>query len=269
MLPTFCLILHRLSQLPSIDFSQSKVWYDCVDAYFLSESDYNFLDSTLFHDLPSALTSVLTSHLTSIRSLILTTGSTSSVLLQAAHQAVRHGNLVLRSMHPSVITEFHSWFHTELYLDVQQINQPIIMYYNIKGSQNILSNFWLCSNPIVFRNHPFPSVEHAYQAEKALHYEDPSALYFVLTSTTAAGAKAAVHHLRYIHKPSWHSTKFELMKQLLFLKFQCVPEFREKLLKLKGYVLRHPLPDQFWGTGRHGNGSDHFSSLLMSLRDSH
>ena len=59
------------------------------------------------------------------------------------------------------------------------------------------------------------------------------------------------------------------MTNLLLLKFQQVPPFKQFLLETTNRPLLHNVGNSWWGTGLDGTGLNTQGVLLMQLRDSH
>ena len=67
----------------------------------------------------------------------------------------------------------------------------------------------------------------------------------------------------------WFSIKKSIMTNLLLLKFQQVPPFKQFLLETTNRPLLHNVGNSWWGTGLNGTGLNTQGVLLMQLRDSH
>lgn len=85
-----------------------------------------------------------------------------------------------------------------------------------------LSNFY--KSEIVYNGKVFKSTEHAYQAEKTLDPDWHEAIRLAETPNKSK-KKGRACPLR----PDWHIIKFDIMREVLHLKFQD-PKLREKLL---------------------------------------
>jgi len=67
----------------------------------------------------------------------------------------------------------------------------------------------------------------------------------------------------------WFSIKKSIMTNLLLLKFQQVPPFKQFLLETTNRPLLHNVGNSWWGTGLNGTGLNTQGVLLMQLRNSH
>ena len=132
----------------------------------------------------------------------------------------------------------------------------------VKGASDPLSNFFLCS--FTFMGQRFRSVEHAYQYEKARFSGLDGLTERIRNCNSAYSAKMLGQEVP--RSTSWESLNFNLMNQLLKLKWEQVPYFRNELLAAKGMEIVHPVSDIFWGTGtKDRKGRDVFGALLQNL----
>jgi N-glycosidase YbiA len=132
-----------------------------------------------------------------------------------------------------------------------------------RGDYFFLSNFYHCKIP--YEGLTYPSVEHAFQANKTFN-EDIRRI--IKSAPTASHAKIKGRNipLTYFRK-DWESVKVEVMYNLLKIKFS------DPALAL---MLEHTSPhelvegnywgDTFWGVCR-GTGQNHLGKLLMKIRD--
>lgn len=130
-----------------------------------------------------------------------------------------------------------------------------------RGRYHFLSNFY--PSPIIWNNKFFPTVEHAYQAEKTT---DPNEWEVIRTTDTPAQAKwfgRRVHDLR----KDWDDVKVTIMKELLFLKFTSSEELKQQLLDTEDAELieGNTWNDTFWGKCN-GEGLNWLGWLLMNIR---
>jgi hypothetical protein len=89
----------------------------------------------------------------------------------------------------------------------------------------------------------------------------------VFTAATAWECKILSH--RIANSRHWFSIKKSIMTNLLLLKFQQVPPFKQFLLETTNRPLLHNVGNSWWGTGLDGTGLNTQGVLLMQLRDSH
>lgn len=139
-----------------------------------------------------------------------------------------------------------------------------------QGKYRWLSNFWLVKIIVDFEGYKavVGSVEHAYQASKALFKEDFLRICYVDTPGQAKRMGREV-----ITKPDFHVNKLKIMKFLLIQKFS-ESELRKKLVDTGSAELveENKWGDRFWGVCK-GIGKDaipfgenHLGKLLMEVR---
>lgn len=132
------------------------------------------------------------------------------------------------------------------------------------GVFRFLSNFYILKNGVTFEELNFPSVEHAYQAAKW-----PFNKRVQLTECTAGYAKKLGRMAPNFNAKKWNKNKVELMRSLVFQKFQNNPELRKMICEMEGYKLseRNSWGDTFWGTNEKGEGENQLGQILMNVRD--
>lgn len=132
------------------------------------------------------------------------------------------------------------------------------------GQFRFLSNFFILENGVTFEDLTYPSTEHAYQAAKWPHNQRTQFL-----DVSAGGAKKLGREAPKFDARKWNKKKVELMRALVFQKFQNNPKLRKMLMAMEGYVLeeRNSWQDKFWGTDENGIGENHLGLILMSVRD--
>lgn len=121
------------------------------------------------------------------------------------------------------------------------------------------SNF--AHSPIVIEGRPYPTVEHYFQAQKAVHAAD---LEYVRRAPNPAEAKRRGRHIRL--RPDWEKIKYDpVMLTGLRAKF-AIPEFRRELLETGERSIYEDSPYDFeWGF-RNG-GRNLLGRALMQVRD--
>jgi ribA/ribD-fused uncharacterized protein len=132
------------------------------------------------------------------------------------------------------------------------------------GPYRFLSNFYILDSGVTFEDLVYPSTEHAYQAAKW-----PKNKRTQFLDVTAAKSKHLGKEAPNFNAKKWNKNKVELMRALVFQKFERNLVLRKKLLAMEGYVLdeRNSWSDTFWGTDENGNGENHLGLILMSVRD--
>lgn len=132
------------------------------------------------------------------------------------------------------------------------------------GSFRFLSNFYILENGVSFEELVYPSTEHAYQAAK---YPQNQRTQFI--GKTAGVSKKLGRMAPNLNKRKWDKNKVELMRELVYQKFENNPKLRKMLLETDGYKLeeRNSWKDTFWGTNEAGEGENNLGKILMAVRD--
>lgn len=152
-------------------------------------------------------------------------------------------------------------------------NQRDVPYYAIHkdglisgffAQYRFLSNFYALENGVVVDNLMFPSVETAYQACKY-----PSEKRTMFVDVSASQAKRLGKLAPNLDVRKWNKNKVELMRSLVFQKFEKNDALRRMLLLTDGYKLeeRNSWNDQFWGVNETGEGENNLGIILMNVRD--
>jgi ribA/ribD-fused uncharacterized protein len=132
------------------------------------------------------------------------------------------------------------------------------------GPYRFLSNFYILSEGVTFEDLTYPSTEHAYQAAKWPHDQRSQFL-----GVTAGQSKHLGKAAPKLNVKKWNKNKVELMRSLVFQKFERNLQLRKKLLLMEGYILdeRNSWGDVFWGTNERGEGENNLGKILMGVRD--
>jgi N-glycosidase YbiA len=127
------------------------------------------------------------------------------------------------------------------------------------GEFNFLSNFFPSS--VRYEGITFRSVEHAFQAAKTL---DQNERYDIMWLDTPGKAKRAGHQLKL--RADWEAVKYNVMKELVRLKFQH-NSFRVRLLATHDRYLEetNDWHDTCWGVCG-GQGTNWLGQILMEVR---
>ena len=136
-----------------------------------------------------------------------------------------------------------------------------------------LSNFYPCS--IMVNGRRYKSVEHGYQAEKAIFANDLVRLKQIMDAKEPSDAKRIGAEVAVSVK--WLHMKRDVMRKLLYAKFSQHPELGEYLCSTKGKTLIEGSLDDYWGAGvplhskdmMQGNwvGRNELRGLQQSVRD--
>jgi ribA/ribD-fused uncharacterized protein len=127
---------------------------------------------------------------------------------------------------------------------------------SFRGKHAFLSNFHMCW--VTYDGVRYPSVEHAYQAQKA-----PEADRGAFTTGTPGQAKRLGRKYKV---EGWHSRSLGLMEELLRIKFTGELAGMLKATGDEELVEGNTWNDRFWGKCR-GVGENHLGRLLMKIRD--
>lgn len=131
---------------------------------------------------------------------------------------------------------------------------------HLRGEFFFLSNFFPCV--VQYDGEDYPTVEHAYQAAKTL---DPSLQEIIRNAIQPQYAKNIGN--RILLRPHWHEIRLEVMRSLVWKKFQR-PDLREKLLDTgdRELIEDNSWGDTFWGVCR-GKGENNLGLILMNIRE--
>ena len=148
--------------------------------------------------------------------------------------------------------------------------EPVILAF--AGDCDFLCNFYLV--PITVQTRDFgtgvyPSVEHAFQAQKARGRGDHD---YAGTAPTAAEAKARGRRIAL--RGDWESVRIDAMRRALLSKFTQHRQLSDKLRATAPAFLieGNTWGDQFWGMTRNPDtdqweGQNWLGRLLMAIRD--
>lgn len=135
------------------------------------------------------------------------------------------------------------------------------MISEFRGRWTKFSNYSLIS--IWYGGHIYPSVEHAYQAAKAI---DPAMQQLIRNAPTPNAAKKLGRHVNL--RLDWDQIKLQVMEELLRQKFAQEPEQTILISSMPHELIEgNWWGDTFWGQCPLGNGENHLGKLLMKLRD--
>jgi hypothetical protein len=151
----------------------------------------------------------------------------------------------IEEVKPEVIDKFENdyiWLSNS-YIRPQK---SLLMYFNGVEYQDIIDEF--------------PSVEHAYQASRTL---DRREQVIIRDSISPERARKLG---RKVSRIDWDSKRINVMKRLIFDKFNQHLDLTFKLLLTKNAKIINPVYDQFWGIGKNKKGSNILGSIIMNNR---
>jgi hypothetical protein len=128
------------------------------------------------------------------------------------------------------------------------------------GEYAFLSNFF--PSPILFKGRIAPTVEHAFQAAKAVSKEDAIN---ILNTKSPSYAKKLGKSIEL--KEDWEETKDKVMFKLVRRKFE-IPALMSSLLATKNAELieGNYWNDHYWGVCK-GKGENKLGKILMKVRN--
>lgn len=137
-------------------------------------------------------------------------------------------------------------------------NVPVIDKFG--GDFRFLSNFYKCT--IYYKGEKYPSVEHAYQAQKTL---DPNIQKMIREAPSPGAAKKLGQSV--VVRPDWDSVKIDIMRDLIKKKFEN-PFLAPMLLATENARLIETnwWGDVFWGVCN-GVGENWLGRILTDVRE--
>jgi ribA/ribD-fused uncharacterized protein len=135
------------------------------------------------------------------------------------------------------------------------------MINTFRGPYYFLSNF--TNSLITYKGITYPTVEHAYQAQKTVVME-----YQKQIAKLDSPGKAKRQGRNFDIRPDWEEIKLSVMEELLWLKFSDT-NLKNKLLGTKNYELQEGnyWGDRYWGIDlKTGKGRNELGKLLMKIR---
>lgn len=123
---------------------------------------------------------------------------------------------------------------------LEKANKTIIS--SFEGEYRFLSNFY--ESPIKFQRYIYKTVEHFYQASKAITLSDKI---LVILCQTPGQAKRFGNKIECT--PNWDEIKYSIMLTGVILKFEQNPELRAKLIETfpKHLIEGNHWHDNYWG----------------------
>lgn len=128
------------------------------------------------------------------------------------------------------------------------------------GDFRFLSNFYKCT--VYYNGEKYPSVEHAYQAQKTL---DPWQQKTIREASSPGTAKRLGQSV--VVRPDWEDVKVDIMRTLVRKKFE--NPFLMPMLLATGdakLVEGNYWGDHFWGVCN-GTGENWLGRILMEVRE--
>lgn len=126
-----------------------------------------------------------------------------------------------------------------------------------------LSNFHAAA--FALDGHPWPTVEHYFQAQKFVGTSWADA---IRLAETARAAKELGQSTAPQLRPDWEEIKQRVMLKALVAKFVQNPDLARRLIEnYRSRLVEASPTDIYWGEGLEGQGSNHLGLLLMAVRE--
>lgn len=132
---------------------------------------------------------------------------------------------------------------------------------SFRDKYDFLSNFYPC--PIEYQGLWYQNAEAAFQAQKCRNEDEKTAF------CGLPAAKAKRRGRQILLRSDWESVKFQLMEEIIRVKFNQNPKLAEKLLATgdRQLIEGNEWGDTCWGVDiRTGKGDNHLGKILMKVR---
>jgi N-glycosidase YbiA len=137
-----------------------------------------------------------------------------------------------------------------------------IHFYLKNGEYGEFSNF--SNHPIEINGRVYPTVEHFYQAMKFRDFEYAEK---IRRASSPMEAKRLGRTRKLTVRDDWEQNKVDVMRQAIREKFRLNTQLRDILLSTGDEELIEAAPyDEFWGSGRTGEGQNWLGRILMEVR---
>jgi len=133
------------------------------------------------------------------------------------------------------------------------------------GEKRFLSNMYEAT--VLIDGVVYPSSEHYYQSQKFLEDEHKN---MILKGTTPKESKKIARKILEENpnaiRDDFDDIKIDIMKKVVFAKFEQNLDLQEKLLNIEGEIVeRNDWDDRFWGVSD-GVGENNLGIILMNIR---
>lgn len=145
-------------------------------------------------------------------------------------------------------------------LSEENVQQLLDTNHSFTKGMQFLSNMYPC--PVYYRGCCYNSVEHAYQAAKAINANDHDLISACNTSYEAKKMGRVINC-----RKDWDEVKDAVMLECVSSKFMTSPDLAYKLLQTENHTLveYNYWGDTYWGVSR-GTGENKFGLILMHVR---
>lgn len=151
-----------------------------------------------------------------------------------------------------------------------------INYYSKSKDNKWLSAFNV-GEPFSYEGNTYPSVEHAFHAQKLDPADERRDEYIALftdidslpSEAKKNGGKGSFKKRGYTIREDWNSERLKIMYEITKAYYEQNDRMRERLLQTGDRYLKHygPRIDDFWGEKKDCSGQNHHGKILMRLRD--
>ena len=136
----------------------------------------------------------------------------------------------------------------------------------------------MSDHPVEIDGTKYPSVEHYYQAMKAVEFKDEDSLKKIMKTKTSKAVKALGNKVKDYNEEVWKAKQDEVMEKAVRAKFVQHPELREKLVETGDKTIGYAdARDLYWSIGTSigldkakspskWRGQNKLGKILMKLR---
>ena len=146
--------------------------------------------------------------------------------------------------------------------------QAIINFRSTTGNYKFMSNYYPCI--LIVDNKRYYHVEGFYQASKFIGINDEAAEHIRMLKLPGDAKKISrSYKLTEFQLDEWNgSKKVIVMKRAVLLKFLGNIDIQKLLLDTEDAELIEYAPwDEYWGSGKYGNGENMLGKILMEVRN--
>jgi ribA/ribD-fused uncharacterized protein len=190
----------------------------------------------------------------------------------------QHGSIIkdTKNKNPDYIELTKEWMKL---LDVNRVGQEKLYYYSNSKENKWLSTFNI-ANPFKYNGMEYPTVEHAFHAQKVAD-DDPMVEEYrlalstnvtdVLTPNDAKkfGGPTSFKENNFTLRSDWNSVRLKIMEEISREYYQSNREFIDKLINTEEKLLIHKgfRIDDYWGVKKEDKGENNHGKILMKLRE--
>lgn len=168
----------------------------------------------------------------------------------------------------------------EVIVEEVKINEQEKLYYFSNSKENKWLSTFNIANPFKYNDMEYPTVEHAFHAQKVPD-DDPMVEEYrfalstnvndVLTPNDAKkfGGKTSFKENNFTLRSDWNSVRLKIMEEISREYYQSNRELTEKLIVTGEKLLIHKgfRIDDYWGVKKEDKGQNNHGKILMKLRE--